>query len=105
MTGTLLRRTVGAMRAGARTPEELETLLEDAIVLADAHAVSGLFEPDAVVDGELWGRTYVAHPHRVVQARDTALVVSQGGVSVVRRGSDGAWRYLISLLTTEGERT
>jgi hypothetical protein len=93
------------MRAGARTPEELETLLEDAVVLRDREAAQALFEPDAVVEGELWARTYVADPHRVVQASDMALVVSQGGISVLRRGSDGTWRYVISLLTTEGEMT
>ena len=53
----------------------------------------------------LWAsdHTYLADPRHVVQARDTALVVSGGGISVVRRGSDGAWRYAISLLTSERE--
>jgi ketosteroid isomerase-like protein len=59
-------------------------------------------------------RGYLAQVRRVVQAGDTAAVVvdwslSGGGsvartdergrgVDVVRRGSDGAWRYLISLM-------
>jgi hypothetical protein len=44
-------------------------------------------------------RTYVANPRRVLQARGTALVVTDRGINVVRRGSDGAWRYAISLLS------
>jgi hypothetical protein len=106
------------MTEGARTPEELEALLEDAFVLRDPGAVAPLFEARALlvtggVAGEargsheiarsastLWSRdfTYVAGPHRVVQARDLALVLATQGTSVVRRGADGAWRYAISLL-------
>lgn len=118
------------MRPGARTPEELEQLLEDALVVRDPAALSALFEDGAVllrsgapgearggrqiarIAGELWARdlTYVAAPHRVVQARDTALVVAEHGVSVARRNAGGTWRYAISLLafdahTTEQERT
>jgi hypothetical protein len=39
----------------------------------------------------LWDRdfTYLADPRRVLQARDTALVVAERGVNVVRRGRDG----------------
>ena len=37
------------MRAGARTPEELETLLEDAFVLCDQQALAQLFEPGAML--------------------------------------------------------
>ena len=49
---------------------------------------------------ELWERnvTYLADPLRVLQARDSALVVARGGINVVRRGTDGAWRYAIALL-------
>jgi ketosteroid isomerase-like protein len=110
------------MRQGARTPEELETLLEDAYVLRDHKALSRLFEDDAVLEDDglrargsgeiashataMWDReqTYVADPRRVLQARDTALVVAVGGISVVRRGSDGAWRYVISLRSETEER-
>jgi hypothetical protein len=35
----------------------------------------------------------------VVQARDTALVLADRAINVVRRGSDGAWRYAIALLS------
>jgi len=104
------------MTAGARTPEELDTLLEDAFVLRDRAAFDALFDDGAVLmkdglearGGEAIGRalaglwagdwTYVAHPRRVLQARDTALVVANPGIHVLRRGSDGAWRAAISLL-------
>src|SRR5215218_2791340 len=106
------------MTEGARTPEELEALLEDAFVLRDPAALADLFEPRSllVADGAtgevrgseqiarsasaLWSRdfVYVADTWRVVQAHDLALVVTTQGTSVVRRGADGAWRYAISLL-------
>ena len=109
------------MRSGARTPEELETLLEDAFVLRDRDAVMHLFDPGAVlVAGDepteargakaiarlatvMWGldRTYLAAPRRVLQAHDTTLVVADGAINVVRRGSDGRWRYAISLLDND----
>jgi ketosteroid isomerase-like protein len=102
-------------------------LFEDAFVTRDSQALADLFEDGAVfaADGQarearggeeiarvaaaMWDgdRTYLADPRRVVQARDTALVVAEAGINVVRRGSDGMWRYAISLLetdqTTEGE--
>jgi len=107
------------MKPGARTPEELETLFEDAFVVRDREAVANLFEDGAVLvaDDEpqearggqeiarfataMWDRdrTYVSDPRRVLQARDTALLVAKGGINVVRRGSDGAWRFVISLLS------
>jgi hypothetical protein len=37
------------MDAGARTPEELETLLEDAFVLHDPQALAQLFHPGATL--------------------------------------------------------
>ena len=109
------------MRSEARTPEELETLLEDAFVTRDCEAIAELFAEEAVLDagngrrqargGEeiarlaqaIWhaDRTYVAEPWRVLQARDTALVVAERAINVARRGGDGAWRYTISLLSLE----
>lgn len=109
------------MRPGARTPEELETLLEDAFLNRDAQAVCDLFDPGAVLVAgapaeEAHGseriehlaeailasdRSYLADPQRVVQARDTAMVLANGGINVVRRGSDGGWRYAIALLPHE----
>ena len=55
----------------------------------------------------MWERkySYLADPQRIVQARDTALVVARQGINVVRRRSDGNWLYAISLLdmhSTEG---
>jgi hypothetical protein len=114
------------LRSGARTPEELETLFEDAFVVGDAAALPELFEDggllaagQAVCGREavgpfaavLWERDvgYVAEPRRVLQARDTALVVSERSIGVMRRASDGRWRYAIALLdvddtTNEEER-
>ncbi len=108
------------MSAGARTPEELETLLEDALVIGDSRALAELFEEGAVLlagderparGGEEIARlalatwtddhTYVADPWRVMQARDIALVVGEQGINVVRRGRDGAWRYAIVLLSAK----
>jgi len=94
------------MRSGARTPEELETLLEDAFVVRDRGAVVDLFEPDGLLAdramhtargaaigpfvAQLWAQdlTYLSRPDRVLQACDTALIVAAGAISVVRR-SDG----------------
>jgi hypothetical protein len=110
---------------GARTPEELEALLEDAFVARDAEALARMFADGAVLatgegrdtargtdeigrlaavlfDGD---RTYVAEPHQVIQARDTALVLATRGLNVVRRGRDGAWRYSIALLSLESVTT
>jgi hypothetical protein len=106
---------------GARTPEELETLLEDAFVLHDHQALTQLFEPGAMllvagrllgargrrqiaqVAAELWDsqRLYGADPRRILQVRDTALVLAGRTISVVRRTDDGSWRYAISLLYLE----
>jgi SnoaL-like domain len=111
------------MPQGAPTPEELEMLFEDAFVTRDRRAVAQLFEDGAVLGaapgeargGERIGRLaaamwerdfrYLANPQRVVQARDTALVVASQGINVVRRRGDGRWLYAISLLDvypTEG---
>lgn len=105
------------MRLRAHTPEDLETLLEDAFVTRDRIAVAELFEDGAVLvvgDGSparggcaianlaraMWDCdvTFVADPRRVLQARDMGLVVADQSINVVRRGSDGTWRYAISLL-------
>jgi ketosteroid isomerase-like protein len=106
---------------GARTPEELEALFEDAFVMRDAAALSRMFaegavlavgeEPEAARGGVEIGRlatallegdrTYVAEPRRVVQARDTALVLADSAINVLRRESDGAWRYAIALLSLD----
>ncbi len=107
------------MKRGASTPEELETLFEDAFVIHDREALAELFEDGALLvagDGAqearggeeiarcaaaMWDRdrTYVADPWQILQARDTALVVAELSINVVRRGSDGSWRYAILLLS------
>lgn len=109
------------MRPGARTPEELETLLEDAFVIRDRAALAGLFDAGAVLVAHrgtmrarggqeiarlvtaAWDRdlAYVAAPGRVLQARDVALIVAEHDINVVRRGSDRLWRYAISLLNLD----
>jgi ketosteroid isomerase-like protein len=105
------------MTTGARTPEELQTLLEDAFVMGERAAFDALFDDSAVLveagglevrGGDRISRalaelgacrhTYLACPQRVLRARDTALVIADAGTHVVRRGSDGAWRAAISLL-------
>ena len=109
------------MSPGARTPEELETLFEDAFVLRDQAALAEVFERGAVllpggglreargrdeiagVARDMWSgqRVQVADPQRVLQVRGTALILAASTVSVARRGSDGAWRYVISVLGVE----
>jgi hypothetical protein len=108
------------MTAPARGPEELETLFEDAFLRRDRAGFDDLFDDGAVLLAaglseargpeaigaalaELWARDhiYLASPRRVLRARDTALVVADAGIHVLRRGRDGAWRAAISLLDLE----
>ena len=83
------------MSLGARTPEELETLLEDAYLIGDGMTLAGLFEPSAVVAASEEGGL------QVLQARNTALLIASHGTKVARRGDDGAWRYAIALLAMQ----
>lgn len=113
------------MKPGASSPEELETLFEDAFVLRDRDGLCALFVDDGVLaasSGEeargseaigyaasdMWvrGRAYVGGPQRVVQAGRTALVVTRAGTHVVRRVGDGTWRLSVSLLgqTTQAQQ-
>ena len=105
------------MGTGGRTAEELERLLEDAVVLRDAAAVAELFEATGVlvvgrggpaargtaaVAGaapQLWagGRSYLAEPGLVLLVHGLALVAGAESVNVARRGVDGVWRYAISV--------
>ena len=116
-----MRRTVapsvrGMTTANARAPEDVDVLLEDAFVLRDVTALDGVFADGAVlVDGDaeargraaialllagLWtrDRTYVASVRRIVRTGDTALVLADAGLHVLRRDGDGSWRSAISLL-------
>ena len=109
------------MEPGAGTPEELETLLEDALVVEDVEALGGLFEPAAVVahhdraarGGRIApflvglravGFCYVAGPQLVLQARDTALIVGGESISVVHRDAASRWRYAITAIDPKGAR-
>ena len=102
---------------GGQTPEELETLMEDAILLRDADAIAGLFQPGGLLaiagTPQLRGRGqireavgalclrrpgYLAEPRRVLQVRDVALLIGRDVVNLARRGDDGTWRYDICAL-------
>jgi ketosteroid isomerase-like protein len=96
-------------------------MFEDALMIRDREALVELFEDGAVLitgagPPEARGSkeiarsatammesdsVYIAEPRQVVQARDVALVVGRQGINVVRRGSDGAWRYAITLLAVD----
>lgn len=117
----MCRPSLLIMTTGARTPEELEILLEDAFLTRDPQVLCGLFEQGGVLVAGKPAReargsdridrlarailesdgSYIAEPLRVVQAGDTAVVLANGGINVARRGSDGAWRYAIALLAHE----
>jgi hypothetical protein len=105
------------MTTGARFPEELDSLLEDAFVLHDESACHRLFDDGAILGeaggaeargseaigralAKLWAgdRTYVARTMRVLRTRETALVVADAGIHVAFCGCDGTWRAAISLL-------
>lgn len=114
------------MRPGARTPEEVETLLEEAFVVRDRDALAQQFEDGAVLVAggglqearggsqiarfatAMWerDRTYLADPRPVLQSRDTALVVAERAINVLRRGSDahGATRSRSWTPTTRPRR-
>ncbi len=112
------------MGPGASTPEELDTLLEDAVVLRSASGVAELFEEGGLLAvghrGEpargrrriasaavaMWQgpRAYVADQRRVLQTRDTALVVAVRALHVTRRAADGRWRLAVSLVHDPAER-
>ena len=105
-----------ADRRGAQTPEELGTLLEDALMLGDHRALTTLFAPGATLvtdrDPPARGREaigllalatwddehpYIADPRQVVVARDIALIIAEQGIHVAHRDRDGAWQYAIVL--------
>lgn len=104
------------MVMAAQTPEELETLLEDASVRLDFEGMAMLFAPYGVLAGPSGsaqgpaqiarsartlisgGWSYVAEPKLVLQAKRTALVIGPHAVNVARRGRHGVWRYEICRL-------
>jgi hypothetical protein len=117
-TGTGAGTTLAAMGPGADTPEELDALLEDAVVLRSGAAVAELFEEGgllalggrraparggpqiALSAAAIWEgpHPYVSEPRGVLQTRDTALVIAARALHVTRRSADGRWRLAVSLL-------
>ena len=104
------------MALAGSTPEELETLLEDAFLQQDVRAITELFEKNGVLltgsgvqqtASVLCGHSYrfLADTRLVCRAGDTAILVGARVISVARRGRDGYWRYLFCHLSgiTEGE--
>ncbi len=105
----------------ASSPEELETLLEDAVLLGDEAAVAALFEPRAVLItgptitgpehalGELAKLGYVASTRTVSVRHEAAVVVGDHAVNVSCRAPDGSWRLVATIVrsgcqTTGSER-
>jgi hypothetical protein len=105
------------VHVGAHTPEELETLLEDAFLMRDRRGIAELFERGAVLSGDdatvahgrseilhaaaaLWARErpYVAAPLHVLQTCRTALIAGRHATSVAHRSEEGLWRFEITLL-------
>lgn len=93
----------------ASSPKELETLLEDAVLLRDEAAVAALFEPDAVLItgpgitgpeqalAELAKLGYVAATRTVTLRPCLAVVVGDHAVNVSVRDPDGAWRLVATI--------
>jgi hypothetical protein len=94
----------------ASSPEELETLLEDAVLLGDEEAVLSLFDAGAVlivglrVSGpekamaELAPLGYVAATRTVTERRDLAVIVGDHAVNVSCRAPDGGWRLVAAIV-------
>jgi len=93
----------------ASSPEELETLLEDAVLLGDDAAVAALFDAGAVLItgpriagpkqalAELAQLGYVAATRTVTVRRDIAVVVGDHTVNVSFRSPDGSWRLIAAI--------
>jgi hypothetical protein len=94
----------------ASSPEELETLLEDAVLLGDEAAVADLFDPGAVlvagplvtgperVLAELAKLGYVAATRSVTMRPCQAVVVGERTVNVSVRAPDGSWRLVAAIM-------
>lgn len=93
----------------AATPEELDTLLEDALLLHDDAAVAALFERGAVLvawPGYVRGGAqamellsqcgHLASAHLVQIFDRVALVVGDTTITVSCCGADRRWRFLAS---------
>jgi hypothetical protein len=95
------------MEPTAGTPEELETLLEDALLLDDGAAVQALFARGrvhvvgggTVLEGRraadlLTRRGFVASPGSVRVSADVAVGAGTA-MTVAQRGADRQWRLLV----------
>lgn len=94
---------------GAESPEQLEEMLEDALLLRDAEALGRLASRGCVVragsastvdqlaDADA-AAGFVADLRMVVQRRRTALLVGRASVNVARRDGRGRWCYAIIVL-------
>ena len=98
----------------AQSPEELEILLEDALVLQDDAAVAALFEEGGVLvdrSGRVRGRNqiakllaqqhYLAAPCScsVTAVSNVAIVVGPQTVNLSCRDPGGGWRLIATILT------
>jgi hypothetical protein len=96
---------------GASSPEELETLLEDAVLLHDDRAVADLFERNGVVvrvpswvtgrgraGSVLIREGFVASVRSVTVVHDVAVVVGQRTVNFSGRRPDRTWRLLATVV-------
>lgn len=95
----------------ASCPEDLEILLEDALLLGDGAAVTALFEERGVLvpgPGRVEGRAqagrvlaeqhFVAGAHAVRVVRDVAVTVGPNTVNVSHRSRDGDWRLVAAVV-------
>lgn len=95
----------------AVSPEELEVLLEDALLLHDATAVADLFEDRGVVitgpgsvtrraqaADALAERDFIASPRSVTVLDDIAVVVGDQTVNISCRGTDRRWRLVVAVM-------
>jgi hypothetical protein len=101
------------MEPAAASPEELETLLEDALLFYDGAAVQALFEDGRVrvagVSGALEGNSAgdlladLGFLASGVSTRICADVAVGAGtaVTVSHRGADRRWRLLLVVVTGE----
>jgi hypothetical protein len=97
----------------AKSPEELEFLLEDALVLCDSDAVAALFEQGGVlversgrvrrvseVARVLAAEDYQAAPASVTVVRDVAVTVGLRTVNISSRDARGDWLLVTAILTS-----
>ena len=109
------------MTVGGRTPAELDTLLEDAVVLRDPAALTALFEeggllipPDGLPEDApglppaaervcAAGGHLFDGPRPVFRIQGLALAVGDRSVTVSRCGADGVWRYTFAVFANRTE--